>query len=659
MRMRSRFPSVLAATLSLAALASAQAPLGPRGATQARVSPLIPMETFGQMGMRFATDPGLVEALDGALDVTLHGVTVPTHAGFLSVDLALSRVDPVSDSALVQVNGEIVGGAAMLREGVSLWTGIVAGEEGSDVYLAFTPTGTRGWIARADGRSHFFAVPDGGDWNATTTLLVHQDDPFVSENTPTWTCETDTSNMPTFAEEAEQGVRRASDAHGYTSARLESTSSGTIEAKISVDTDFQLYTKFNNLTAEMNYVVALWGAISCRFVDAVDVYITLPWLSFYTVNNDPWNTPDNGGSSSQMLNEFRNHYKNTGFPNGAVLAHYMSGANLGGGVAYVNGFCSTNGVAVSGNLHGQTPIPVPNKSSLNWDFVVCAHETGHSFGSPHTHDYCPPVDSCYPGLCTSGTQCMNNGTIMGYCHLCPGGLNNVQTFFHQRVANRMSKVVSVSCICGLCPCTPAHLNGINPTSVVSYLPAGQQVNLSGVGLTGVTAVYVDGVPLPQGAWTIDSYTQMHFSMPTVSHTGEVDVFIEDDCGPSAPLLVHVDPPAEPHMGVITPVVSLVSFTSGLPVTVSGQPGDVAFVLWSPDQVPTVLPGYLSLDIGNAFSTLYSLWTVTIPAKGWETMVFPLTGVPLATSFHIQAAVLEVGSGFPLVTTEFVSAVVWI
>jgi len=392
----------------------------------------------------------------------------------------------------------------------------------------------------------------------------------------------------------------------------------------------------------------------------VDVYITVPQLSIYTTSNDPWKTPDMGGSSSQMLNEFQRYWKPDGFPLGAALAHFMSGANLGGGVAYVGSFCSESGVAVSGNLAGQTTMPVPTKSSLNWDFVVCAHETGHNFGSPHTHDYCPPIDSCYPGLCTTGTQCITNGTIMGYCHLCPGGLNNVQTFFHQRVANRMSKVVSVSCICGTCPCAPPLVNALSPTTVVAYDPTQQEVTLTGKRFSNVNQVTVDGVPLAPGQFTVDSYTQLRFTMPTVSSTGMVSVSVEDDCGPSVASLIQVMPPAEAQLGVEFPVQNLpiVSTAIGMPVVVAADPGDLAFVLWSPENLPTVLPGYLNLEIGNNFNSLYELWTVQIPAKAWERMVFPVSALPLGSTLYLQAAVLNGPGNFPLESSQAVTAVVW-
>ena len=60
--------------------------------------------------------------------------------------------------------------------------------------------------------------------------------------------------------------------------------------------------------------------------------------------------------------------------------------------------------------------------------MVFTHELGHNFGAPHTHDLNPPVDNCAGGDCSVTP----NGTIMSYCHGCPGGLENIRMEFHSR-----------------------------------------------------------------------------------------------------------------------------------------------------------------------------------------------------------------------------------
>jgi hypothetical protein len=108
------------------------------------------------------------------------------------------------------------------------------------------------------------------------------------------------------------------------------------------------------------------------------------------------------------------------------------------------------GFGVSGNVDGQVAFPVA-QGPLNWDFMVFAHEVGHNFGAPHTHDYCPPLDECAPpgyfGSCQTQEDCITDGTVMSYCHLCPGGLSNITTYFHpQNVADMRGYAESVGCV---------------------------------------------------------------------------------------------------------------------------------------------------------------------------------------------------------------------
>ena len=74
--------------------------------------------------------------------------------------------------------------------------------------------------------------------------------------------------------------------------------------------------------------------------------------------------------------------------------------------------------------------------------MVFNHELGHNLGAPHTHDLNPPVDNCASGDCSVTP----NGTIMSYCHLCDGGLQNVMMrFCLPNVDNMDAHIASVPC----------------------------------------------------------------------------------------------------------------------------------------------------------------------------------------------------------------------
>src|SRR5262245_48160379 len=72
-------------------------------------------------------------------------VDVPLPGGAL-VALDLQRVPVAAQGAALRVNGAVAPGA--LDAGLSLWSGRVVGEPGSEAFLAFSRHGSRGWVRR-------------------------------------------------------------------------------------------------------------------------------------------------------------------------------------------------------------------------------------------------------------------------------------------------------------------------------------------------------------------------------------------------------------------------------------------------------------------------------------------------------------------------------
>jgi hypothetical protein len=193
-------------------------------------------------------------------------------------------------------------------------------------------------------------------------------------------------------------------------------------------------------------VTQLVAAVSDQYLTDVQTTLSIAYLGLYSTPADPWDAQDSGGDAGDVLDEFQAAWSGSGWPVSANLAHFLSGANLGGGVAYVNVLCNQSfGFGVSGNLSGsinwQTWTGAPG--NFTWDFVVVAHELGHNFGSSHTHSYCPPLDICYTN-CSSAPVC-SQGTLMSYCHTC-GGMDNIDLEFHPVCANIMRQSVNSSCL---------------------------------------------------------------------------------------------------------------------------------------------------------------------------------------------------------------------
>ncbi len=369
-------------------------------------------------------------------------VDVPLPDGAFAT-LEVQRVPIASQDAALFVDGERLPGS--LDAGVSLWSGQVAGDGDSDVFLAFSLRGSRGWVRSGGELLHLLARPgDDGSWSATRSQWAGESGLRAAGAVPPPLCVA--QQLPALGPGALPRMASAASA-------AEGSLLPLLECRLVVETDFEYFQIFGDLEAASTYALSLLGAVSDRYREQVGVILTLPYLGLYTTSADPWFWSSNGGNSIDVLYEFQDAWA-PGFggspPAAGDISHFLSGADLGGGVAWLPGLCDPDyGFAVSGNLGGVTPFPIA-VGPLNWDFVVVAHEIGHNLNAPHTHSYCPPLDQCAPagwfGPCQSTQVCTTEGTIMSYCHLCDGGFLNETTYFHAQSAADMRAMAEGGCL---------------------------------------------------------------------------------------------------------------------------------------------------------------------------------------------------------------------
>ncbi len=420
--------------------------------------------------LRFEPVREALHALEASTSVVLTDVALP---GGGVVDLELERISIDRLHLGFEVDGTA---RPELRQRLSdvaltLWTGRVAGAADSEVMLSFSLAGSRGWIRDGARLVHLLPRPSrDGNWSRGDVL-------FASDETVTafglrfdGQCEADRAAqlrsatrpaLPRAATGANPSPPRLAPAVPG-SAALGGASCPLRECQVAITSDFQFYQKFNDLTAQTTYVTTLLGFVSNRYETQAGTILTFPYVAFYTTAADPWLAPDNGGSSVDMLNELQAAWNNN-IPAGANLGHLMSGAALGGGVAWLDVLCNAQfGFGVSGNMNGTISFPIVQQPN-NWDFIVVSHEIGHNFNALHTHDYCPPLDQCPPtqyfGACQTAQVCINTGTIMSYCHLCSGGTANVTTFFHTQSAADMTAAsdICLPCYYGISGDAPLNL----------------------------------------------------------------------------------------------------------------------------------------------------------------------------------------------------------
>ncbi len=402
-----------------------------------RPFPMNVVADHGKFGVELAPDAAALADLAKLTRVTLTGVPLPLGA---SAELDLARVTIADAGGRVDVDG--VPQAPSAAPQVTLWAGHVTNDPDSAVYLGFSASGSRGFIRTAGVLFQVLAAPGpNGDWAATTSTIINSDQvvPPASATIPDWCHALPNPNHPITLPIARPA-----------STSIASTTVVPIySARIGIETDTQYYNLFNDLAAAQSYLAQLLGAVSYRYREQVGVILTYPYIGLHT-GPDQWVSQENGSGAGGLLGEFQAAWSGGHAPVAANDYCFVSGAGLGGGVAWLPGLCDpTYGFAVCGNIGGNTPFPV-SVGALNWDFIVVAHELGHNFGAPHTHDYCPPADQCAPagyfGQCQTQQVCTTQGSIMSYCHLCGAGMLNETTFFHPQSVADMRALTTAGCL---------------------------------------------------------------------------------------------------------------------------------------------------------------------------------------------------------------------
>lgn len=236
-----------------------------------------------------------------------------------------------------------------------------------------------------------------------------------------------------------------------------SMSSTLLSATIAVESDFEFFTFWgNSVERASNYIISLYVPVSAIYTRDVNVQLQVGYLRVWSTSSDPY--PD-ATSSNTLLNSFRNYWNQNMQTTQRTLAHYISTRPGGlGGIAWVDVLCAS-GPASYGYAFSDIDGTFNQLPTYSWDCMVVAHETGHNFGSPHTHS-CSwpggPIDSCYAteGGCYTGPPIARIGTIMSYCHLN----GSIALFFgplpSQMIRNRSENASCLNTISGFLVATP-------------------------------------------------------------------------------------------------------------------------------------------------------------------------------------------------------------
>ena len=332
-----------------------------------------------------------------------------------SVVLDLERRQIIADNATLRLNETGV----LETPDVAMFGGTIAGEADSLVYLAFSENITLGYISSQGEQYIISSGPS--DENLDTVIYNTAEIPEGAINFMDMAC-----NALPIPDEFRNGGADSAPAI----AALGEPVCRVADMAIETDTEFRTDLFGGDAGDASDYATMLVGAVSEVYERDLNVILNISFLRIWT-SNDPWN--QNGGTIDQLF-QFRDYWNANMTGEDRSGAHFFSGRSLGGGVAYVGALCIEDfDYALSANLNGFFPYPIQDQSDQNWDLMVTAHEWGHNFGAPHTHQQSPftNIDNCG----STGDCSQVPGTIMSYCHLCGNGTADMNMEFHPQNIN--------------------------------------------------------------------------------------------------------------------------------------------------------------------------------------------------------------------------------
>ncbi len=431
-------PTLVAIQLGLTPLL---APTQPAGTRQSSIAGAPSVTAAGRMFSAFSTQRGVPyaarpHALAVAVDRDGLERLARSGGGILRdfplardgvVDLVLQPIEPFTADAVLELG---VGQAPRpLRARGAYFQGLVAGEPDSRVFIS---SGAAGVFGRIESRGRIYIVSSGPRRARLATVVYNASTlPAGLIESPPWLCGRDGGMLedepPLAAASADGGV----------------AGSSCRQVRVAFDSDHEFFALLgSDVEAVTDYVATLTSALTTIYERDLSTRISASYLRIWPDSDDPWTATD---TLNQVL-QLRSNWVTQGGAVSRDTVHMLSGRALGGGIAYMPGLCNSSGYGLSANLSGSFPTPLVNNSSQNWDIFVVAHELGHNFGMAHTHEMVPQIDGCgaSPQDCTVAG--LDEGSIMSYCHLCPGGLTNIRLEFHPaNIAAAESFLSSIAC----------------------------------------------------------------------------------------------------------------------------------------------------------------------------------------------------------------------
>ncbi len=387
------------------------------GLAAARAKPAVPavrIERVTPEGVLVAVDPAGLGSQAGGV---VHVRGVPAEAG-RRVELSPLRLK-IADERTRFRAADGRGGHLLAVDPtrIRMWSGRVTGAAGSFVFLAAIDGGLYGTIEPGPGRARYTIVPQPEQADGRLRGLVVPQRAGSPAVPPVALCGVDSAAAGPVAPEPRSDGPARGPTTGPPPVWL---------IDLCVTTDFLFFQLFDDELRAAEYIVLLYGQISAVFLRDVRAVLRLSDVVIQTTPDVPPTDPNGPCDTSEFLSGDR-FRRLGGF---ASLRMCPGDANC----FYINGIL---------------PDPaVP--SAFHYDFVVAAHELGHTAGAPHTHDI--GVDDC-----DRPVRQPRRGTIMSYCSQTrSGGELLTDLRFHTEIQRRIrSQLRRSACLDRDC-----NLNGV-------------------------------------------------------------------------------------------------------------------------------------------------------------------------------------------------------
>ncbi len=399
--------------------------------------------------MQTVDAPALLKSVSIGGKITINNVELDGEEAAFSLNL--QRFEVFKTNAVITVHN--AKGEQQLKPTLSAYyRGSIAGKPESVAVLSADPTGAMRGIVQLKGKIWVLAGGQAAGISASGLSSVEIQQSGLSDNAAAFRCDVDKLSK----------TLQASPTKLENNVPIKALQAGQYyQVPVAIETDAEFYNIFNSTAAATTYIGNLFAYASTIYKQEANAELLVGSVSLWAngANSDPWNHT----STDQGLDDFLSYWKNNHSTTPRAIAHFLSGRNLGGGIAYLGVLCNKNygygySAALEGNFSLANPKPV-------WDIIVVSHEIGHNFDSDHTHEYqniggdSQAVDACYnsntgptgtlPGIgsLSGGTVGTGTGTIMSYCHLNSGGNSNISLTFGKNhlygiKAYRVSDVIS-------------------------------------------------------------------------------------------------------------------------------------------------------------------------------------------------------------------------